>query len=166
MATLRDIKTKNRQYRQHADHHEDHEDGFRVEAPAGAGGAGKDQGLRAQDGRAVTGRVVLNMPEDAHPLLATREEIKKVLIVSIASDRGLCRRLQHQCHSRSGEFRPKEPPELRTDSRLRLGRKIRDYLGRRKDDIVKDWVDVKNGRPGPGHCRCGRANRSLSHRGI
>ena len=47
----------------------------------------KDYALKMEE---LTGRVIKNMPEDAHPLLAAREEVKKVLIVSVGSDRGLC----------------------------------------------------------------------------
>ena len=38
----------------------------------------------------LVGRVTGMLPDNAHTLLTSREEVKKVLIVSIASDRGLC----------------------------------------------------------------------------
>ncbi len=47
----------------------------------------KDYAVKMEE---LTGRVVKSMPEDAHPLLVRKREIKKVLIVSIGSDRGLC----------------------------------------------------------------------------
>src|SRR5512147_1027912 len=38
----------------------------------------------------LTARVITRVPKESHPLLMERDEVKKVLIVSIASDRGLC----------------------------------------------------------------------------
>ena len=91
----------------------------------------------------LTGRVVMNMSEDAHPLLATREEIKKVLIVTIGSDRGLCGGFNTNVALAAENFVRMNHPNYERIAVYVFGRKIRDYLGKRKHDIVKDWVDVK-----------------------
>ena len=88
-------------------------------------------------------RVVRKLPSESHPLLTPREEINKVLIVSIASDRGLagafntniCLAAENFIHQNSGKY-----------ERMAVyivGKKAKDYLSRRKVDIVKDWADVK-----------------------
>ena len=100
----------------------------------------KDYAIKMEE---LTGRVVKNMPEDAHPLLATREEIKKVLIVSIGSDRGLCGGFNVNVSLAAENFVRMNHPNYERIAIYVFGRKIRDYLAKRKHDIVKDWVDVK-----------------------
>ncbi len=92
-------------------------------------------------------RVAQRLPEDAHPLIVKKEEIKNVLLVPIASDRGL-----------SGAFNLNvaKPVEdfIRTNQGMYekigvylVGRKIRDYLRRRRIQAVKEWTDVKTVDP-------------------
>lgn len=100
----------------------------------------KDYAVKMEE---LTGRVVKNMPEDAHPLLAAREEIKKVLIVSIGSDRGLCGGFNVNVALAAENFVRMNHPNFERIGIYVFGRKIRDYLAKRKHDIVKDWVDVK-----------------------
>lgn len=100
----------------------------------------KDYAIKMEE---LTGRVVKNMPEDAHPLLATREEIKNVLVVSIGSDRGLCGGFNVNVALTAENFGKQNRQNFERIGLYVFGRKIRDYLAKRKADLVKDWVDVK-----------------------
>lgn len=100
----------------------------------------KDYALKMEE---LTGRVIKNMPTDAHPLLAAREEVKKVLIVSMGSDRGLCGGFNTNVALHAENFAKQNRDNYERVGMYLFGRKIRDYLSRRKADIVKDWVDIK-----------------------
>lgn len=100
----------------------------------------KDYALKMEE---LTGRVIKNMPADAHPLLAAREEVKKVLIVSMGSDRGLCGGFNTNVALHAENFAKQNRDNYERVGMYLFGRKIRDYLSRRKADIVKDWVDIK-----------------------
>jgi F-type H+-transporting ATPase subunit gamma len=100
----------------------------------------KDYAVKMEE---LTGRVVKNMPADAHPLLETREEIKKVLIVSIGSDRGLCGGFNVNVALAAENFSMQNRDTYERVGVYVFGRKIRDYLAKRRADIVKSWVDVK-----------------------
>ncbi len=91
----------------------------------------------------LTGRVLKNMPGDAHPLLIPREEIKKALIVSIGSDRGLCGGFNSNIGLAAQNFALQNSQNYERVSVYAFGRKVRDYLTRRKVDVIKDFVDVK-----------------------
>lgn len=91
----------------------------------------------------LTGRVVKNMPEDAHPLLAAREEVKKILIVSVGSDRGLCGGFNLNVSLNAENFIRQNQGQYDRIGVYLFGRKIRDYLKRRRVDIEKSWVDIK-----------------------
>jgi F-type H+-transporting ATPase subunit gamma len=100
----------------------------------------KDYAVKMEE---LTGRVVKNMPADAHPLLATREEIKKVLIVSIGSDRGLCGGFNTNVALTAENFSRQNRDAYERVGIYVFGRKIRDYLAKRKMDVVKSWADIK-----------------------
>lgn len=91
----------------------------------------------------LVGRVTRMLPANAHPLLEEREEVKKVLILSIASDRGLAGAFNVNIGLRAENFIAENRNEYERIGAYLFGRKVRDYLIRRKIDIVKDWVDVK-----------------------
>jgi F-type H+-transporting ATPase subunit gamma len=100
----------------------------------------KDYAVKMEE---LTGRIVKNMPEDAHPLLVAREEIKKVLIVSIGSDRGLCGAFNTNIGLHAQNFALQNHDKYDRIGVYVFGRKVRDYLQRRKVDVVKSWVDIK-----------------------
>jgi F-type H+-transporting ATPase subunit gamma len=100
----------------------------------------KDYAVKMEE---LTGRVVKNMPEDAHPLLVAREEVKKVLIVSVGSDRGLCGAFNTNIGLHAQNFALQNHDKYERIGVYVFGRKVRDYLQRRKVDVVKSWVDIK-----------------------
>ena len=88
-------------------------------------------------------RVVAKLPAESHPLLTPREIIKKVLIVSIASDRGLAGAFNTNISLAAENFIIQNRADYERIAVYLVGKKARDYLQRRKVDIVKDWSDVK-----------------------
>jgi F-type H+-transporting ATPase subunit gamma len=100
----------------------------------------RDYALKIEE---LTGRVIQNMPDDVHPLLAAREEVKKVLIVAIASDRGLCGAFNLNIGLHVENFVRENKDLYERIGIYTFGRKVNDYLQRRKHDIVKSFIDVK-----------------------
>ena len=88
-------------------------------------------------------RVTQMLPANAHPLLTAREEVKKVLIVSIASDRGLCGAFNINIGLQAENFTAQNKEQFERIGVYVFGRKTKDYLVRRKVDIFKDWVDLR-----------------------
>jgi F-type H+-transporting ATPase subunit gamma len=91
----------------------------------------------------LTTRVITRVPNEIHPLLAEREEIKKVLIVSMASDKGLCGGFNVNIGLQAENFILQNRDKYESIGVYVLGRKVKDYLQRRKVSIVKDWSDIK-----------------------
>ena len=100
----------------------------------------RDYALKIEE---LTGRVIQNMPDDTHPLLAAREEVKRVLVVAIASDRGLCGAFNLNIGLHAENFIRQNGHLYERIGIYAFGRKVNDYLQRRKHDIVKSFVDVK-----------------------
>ncbi|HOD78625.1 MAG TPA: ATP synthase F1 subunit gamma [Syntrophorhabdus sp.] len=88
-------------------------------------------------------RVTRMLPVDSHPLLTTRDEVKKVLILSIASDRGLCGAFNVNIGLLAENFTIQNRDQYERIGVWVFGRKVKDYLARRKVDIFKEWVDIK-----------------------
>ncbi len=164
MATLRDVKRKIRQYQEHADDHQDHEDDLRVEAPARPGRAGKDHGLRGADGRAPEADREPRPGETPIPCLLEREEIKKVLLFPIASDRGLSGAFNLNVATAVERFVQENRARYERIGVYLVGRKIRDYLRRRRIETAKEWVDLKTVGPEVAGEMAARADGPLSER--
>jgi F-type H+-transporting ATPase subunit gamma len=91
----------------------------------------------------LVGRVIGKLPRDAHPLLTEREEIKNVLIVAIASDRGLCGGFNVNIGLAVENFIAQNKGKYEKIGVYVFGRKTRDYLIRRKVGIIKERLDMK-----------------------
>jgi F-type H+-transporting ATPase subunit gamma len=91
----------------------------------------------------LTARVISRVPKEIHPLLAEREEIKRVLVVSIASDRGLCGGFNMNIASQAETFVLENRDKYEHIGVYVFGKKVKDYLHRRKVSIVKDWADIR-----------------------
>jgi F-type H+-transporting ATPase subunit gamma len=91
----------------------------------------------------LAGRVLQKTPENIHPLLAEREDIKKVLIFSISSDRGLCGAFNNNIGLHVENFIAQNSSFHERIAVYLYGRKAKDYFQRRKADIVKEWLDIK-----------------------
>ncbi len=91
----------------------------------------------------LTSRVIANVPSESHPLLAEREEIKNVLVVSIASDRGLCGGFNINIAAKAEKFVAQNRDKYEKIGVYAVGKKIKDYLQRRRVNVIKDLTDVK-----------------------
>jgi F-type H+-transporting ATPase subunit gamma len=89
-------------------------------------------------------RIAGRIPEDANPLLMEREEVKSVLLFPIASDRGLSGAFNMNVAGAVERFIDENRTKYQRIGVYLVGKKIRDYLKRRKVETVKEWVDVKN----------------------
>ena len=82
--------------------------------------------------------------EPLHPLLARRPE-KKALFVVFSADRGLCGALNTNVNKATERaWREKEAAGVRV-SFATLGRKGREYLGRRQADVARDFPRIYEG---------------------
>jgi F-type H+-transporting ATPase subunit gamma len=88
-------------------------------------------------------RLASRIPEGSHPLIGEREEVKKVLLFPIASDRGLSGAFNLNVATAVERFILAERPHYEKIGVYLVGRKIRDYLRRRKIRTEKEWLDVK-----------------------
>lgn len=91
----------------------------------------------------LVGRVISKVPKEAHPLLQEREEIKNILLVAIASDRGLCGGFNVNIGIAAENFITQNRDKYEKIGVYVFGRKARDYLFRRKAQIVTDRLDIK-----------------------
>jgi F-type H+-transporting ATPase subunit gamma len=79
-----------------------------------------------------------------HPLLAQKPEIKKICLVLITSDRGLCGGFNAQMIKKSAEFIKKQTGEGREVEIITIGKKGRDFSARRKFKIAADFVNLSS----------------------
>jgi len=92
-------------------------------------------------------RVAQRLPEDAHPLLSRKDEIKNVLLLPIASDRGLSGAFNLNIAKPVEDFIRTNQATYENIGVYLIGRKIRDYFKRRHVRTVKEWLDVKTVDP-------------------
>jgi F-type H+-transporting ATPase subunit gamma len=97
--------------------------------------------LRMED---VLKRATSRVPEQGNPLLAEREEIKKILLVAVASDRGLSGAFNLNVASAVVRFIRENKANYEGIEVYVVGRKIRDYLRRRNIRATREWIDVKD----------------------
>ncbi len=93
-------------------------------------------------------RVAQRLPEDAHPLLSRKEEIKNVLLLPIASDRGLSGAFNLNIAKPVEDFIRTNRATYEKIGVYLVGKKIRDYFKRRRIETIKEWIDVKTVDPG------------------
>jgi F-type H+-transporting ATPase subunit gamma len=88
-------------------------------------------------------RLAGRLPDSAHALLSEREEIKKVLLFPIASDRGLSGAFNMNVATTVERFIHENKARYEHIGVYLVGRKIRDYLKRRRIETTKEWTDLK-----------------------
>lgn len=87
----------------------------------------------------VVRSAALRMPEGAHALLAPREE-KRILLLSVSGERGLCGAFNANVIRRTLEFLREHSAE--NPALIVLGRKIRDAMRKQRWKIIAEHVDV------------------------
>jgi F-type H+-transporting ATPase subunit gamma len=88
-------------------------------------------------------RLAGRLPEGTHPLLSPREEIKRVLLFPIASDRGLSGAFNLNVASAVERFIQEQKGTYDHIGVSLVGKKIRDYFKRRRIGTTKEWTDLK-----------------------
>jgi F-type H+-transporting ATPase subunit gamma len=88
-------------------------------------------------------RLAGRLPENAHPLLSEREEKRKALLFPIASDRGLSGAFNMNVATTVERFIQENKAKYEHIGVYLVGRKIRDYLRRRRIETTKEWTDLK-----------------------
>lgn len=88
-------------------------------------------------------RVAARLPEGAHPLLTPREEVRKVLLFPIASDRGLSGAFNLNVSTLVERFIRDNKQDYDKIGVYLVGRKIRDYLKKRRIETTKELMDIK-----------------------
>lgn len=80
----------------------------------------------------------------AHPLLEVREEIKKVVIVLITADRGLCGSFNVNLVNKARKLAEEKQAEGKTVEIICVGKKGRDAMRKQPWPIVAEHVNVMN----------------------
>ena len=103
----------------------------------------QDRILAARPFAVTTGKVLSSLAARAnperHPLLIQRD-IKKVELVLVTSDRGLCGSFNANAIKAATAFLGQHRPE--TLNVMTIGRRGRDFVRRRKLKITAEWLDV------------------------
>jgi F-type H+-transporting ATPase subunit gamma len=103
----------------------------------------QDRILAARPFAVTTGKVLASLAARAnpelHPLLVQRE-IKRVELVLVTSDRGLCGSFNANAIKAATQFLLQHRPD--TLNVLTIGRRGRDFVRRRNLKITAEWVDV------------------------
>jgi F-type H+-transporting ATPase subunit gamma len=90
--------------------------------------------------------VALRVPQSTHTLLERREE-KRILLLTVSGERGLCGAFNANVIRRTLEFAREHSAQ--NPSLIVLGRKIRDAMRKQRWKIIAEHVDV-TGRPSLG----------------
>lgn len=90
--------------------------------------------------REVLASVASGVERDAHPLLAPREGVRTLDVVVFASDRGLCGAYNANICKHAEALIRSRKQELEEIRLIPVGRKVRDYFGRRRDAaLLEGW---------------------------
>jgi F-type H+-transporting ATPase subunit gamma len=99
--------------------------------------------LAARPFAVTTGKVLSSLAARAnselHPLLVQRD-IKKIELILVTSDRGLCGSFNANAIKTAASFLSEHPPE--SLAVMSVGRRGRDFVRRRRLPISAEWVDV------------------------
>jgi F-type H+-transporting ATPase subunit gamma len=88
-------------------------------------------------------RVASRVSENANPLLTERAQVRRVLLFPIASDRGLSGAFNMNVATAVERFIEENKDTYEDIGVYLVGRKIRDYLKRRRIGTIKEWTDLK-----------------------
>jgi F-type H+-transporting ATPase subunit gamma len=99
--------------------------------------------LAARPAAIATNKVLASLAARAnpelHPLLVQRP-IERVELIVVASDRGLCGSFNANVIKAASAFFQRQRPD--SVSVMTIGRRVRDYVRRRKVPISAEWVDI------------------------
>lgn len=93
---------------------------------------------------AVIADLALKTDPSLHPLLARKPEIKKICVVLMTSDRGLCGGFNTQIIKKTAEFIKKQIETGKEAAIITVGKKGRDFSARNKFKIVADFTNLSS----------------------
>jgi F-type H+-transporting ATPase subunit gamma len=102
----------------------------------------------AQRMRALLAAVAAGAEPDAHPLLVPRERVRRLDVVVLTSDRGLCGAFNANVIKRADALVAKRRPELDAVAVIPIGRKGADHFRRHPvGDVPRVWTGVRSVTP-------------------
>jgi F-type H+-transporting ATPase subunit gamma len=94
--------------------------------------------------------VANGLDSDAHPLLARRASIKKLDVLLVTSDRGLCGAYNANLIKHAVTLVAERRASLNSVSVVAVGKRGRDFVRRRRLDMPKSWIGLA---PSPENAR-------------
>ena len=100
--------------------------------------------------REIFASVASGLDGDAHPLLARRANVRKLDVLLVTSDRGLCGAYNANLIKHAIALVAERRPNLDSVSVIAVGKRGRDFFRRRRIDMPKSWIGLA---PTPEHAR-------------
>jgi F-type H+-transporting ATPase subunit gamma len=92
----------------------------------------------------IFGSVANELERDAHPLLAPRERKRRLDVVIVTSDRGLCGAYNSNLLKHALALVARREAEFESVSFVPLGKRARDFCRRRGLDVPRAWIGLAN----------------------
>jgi len=90
----------------------------------------------------MAGNLAIRAGEIKHPLLETRDEVKRVLLVSFSSDRGLCGAFNNNLIKAAEKFTKEVRDSGQEATLICVGTKSFDYFKKRKYEIREKYLNI------------------------
>ncbi|BDU50014.1 ATP synthase F1 subunit gamma [Haliovirga abyssi] len=88
----------------------------------------------------ILAHIAAGVENEHHPLFDGKKEVKKIGIIAIASDRGLCGSYNHSITKELEKF-IKENPDKEV-SVISVGRKVRDFCKKKDYDMKAEYIQI------------------------
>jgi len=92
----------------------------------------------AEQMRATLTEVVRGLTEDSHPLFEVRENVRKIEVIVISSDRGLCGGFNSNVNKFAEALIARREAEGCEVSIITAGRRVREFFKRRRSDQLRE----------------------------
>jgi F-type H+-transporting ATPase subunit gamma len=92
----------------------------------------------------IFGSVAGDLEADAHPLLSARERKRKLDVVVVTSDRGLCGAYNANVLKHAMAVVGERQSQFESVSFIPLGKRARDFARRRRLDAPRAWIGLAN----------------------
>jgi F-type H+-transporting ATPase subunit gamma len=92
----------------------------------------------------VFSSVAAGLESDVHPLLGRRPQVRKLDVLLVTSDRGLCGAYNSNLIKHALALIAERLPKLESVSLIAVGKRGRDFFRRRKIGVPRAWVGLSN----------------------
>ncbi len=99
--------------------------------------------------REIFASVARGLESDAHPLLSPREKKRKLDVVVVTSDRGLCGAYNSNLLKHAVALIAERKAEFESFAVIPVGKRARDFFRRRRVEVPRAWTGL--GSPTPEH---------------